>query len=282
MLKIKPEELTQIITYVKELTGIILDTSKAYLIESRLGPIAEELGCKSYLELYHKSRSDNGKLIQNRIIDSITTNETFFFRDNTPFELLRYKVMPDTFDRLSELGRRDLHIWSAACSTGQEVYSIAIILKELLGKDFNQWHIKMLGSDISDAAITKASYGRYNRTEISRGLTENQLQKYFNPDGNYWRIKDEIRSMAVFQRQNLLQPFIGLPKFDIILCRNVAIYFSPENRKILFNRIADQLNEKGILIIGSSESLLGISDRFDRKNYLRSVFYQLKTTAEEG
>ncbi len=276
MLKIKADELTKIAAYVKDLTGIVLDQSKAYLIESRLGPIAEELGCSSYLELYNKARGDMSKRIQNRIIDAITTNETFFFRDNSPFELLRYKVLPDTFDRLSESGRRDLKIWSAACSTGQEVYSIAIILKELLGRDFSQWRIKMLGTDISDAAIAQASYGRYNRTEISRGLTQAQLQKYFNPDGTYWRIKDEIRIMAAFQRQNLLQPFIGMPKFDIILCRNVAIYFSPDNRKVLFNRIADQLNPNGILIIGASESLLGISDRFERKNYLRSVFYQVK------
>ncbi len=276
MLKIKPEELTKIAEYVKELTGIVLDQSKAYLIESRLGPIAEELGCTNYLELYDKARRDISRRIQNRIIDAITTNETFFFRDNSPFELLRYKVLPDTFDRLEESGRNDLKIWSAACSTGQEVYSIAIILRELLGSELSRWRIKLLGTDISDAAVAQASYGRYNRTEISRGLTPAQLQKYFHEDGNYWRIRDEIRAMAVFQRQNLLHPFIGMPKFDIILCRNVAIYFSPDNRKVLFNRIADQLVAGGILIIGASESLLGITDRFERKNYLRSVFYQLK------
>ncbi len=277
MLKIKPDELKKIADYVFELTGIVLDNSKAYLIESRLGPIAEELGCTSYLDLYHKAKADFSKRIQNRIIDAITTNETFFFRDNSPFELLRYKVLPDTFDRLAETGRRDLKIWSAACSTGQEVYSIAIILKELLNTQLNMWRIKLLGTDISDAAIAQASYGRYNRTEISRGLTQEQLHKYFIPEGNYWRIRDEIRVMATFQRQNLLQPFIGMPKFDIILCRNVAIYFSPENRRILFNRIADQLTPDGVLIIGASESLLGITDRFERKNYLRSVFYQLKS-----
>ena len=277
MLKIRSEEIPIVAAYVKELTGIVLDKSKSYLIESRLGPLAEELGCQSYRELIQRAKSDFSKRIPNRIIDAITTNETFFFRDNSPFELLKYKVLPDTFDRLEDEHRRDLKIWSAACSTGQEVYSIAIILKELLGADINRWYIKLLGTDISDAAIAQASYGRYNQTEISRGLPRPLLQKYFRPEGKYWRVKDEIRAMATFRRQNLLEPFLGMPKFDIILCRNVMIYFSIEDRRKLFERIANQLVPRGILIIGATESLIGISDRFERKNYVRAVFYQLKS-----
>jgi len=111
---------------------------------------------------------------------------------------------------------------------------------------------------------------------MNRGLNGGQLNKYFVPDGNNWRIKDELRAMVMFRKQNLLEPFLGMEKFDIILCRNVAIYFSPENRRILFDRIANQLNPGGILLIGASESLMGISDRFERKDYMRSVFYQLK------
>ncbi len=277
MLKITPGELTEIAKYVNDLTGIVLDQSKAYLIESRLSPLAEELGCASYKELQQKAQRDPRRIIQNRIIDAITTNETFFFRDNNPFELLRHKVFPDIFDRIMAQGSafKRLKIWSAACSTGQEVYSIAVILRELL-PDVDKWNIRILGTDISDAAIAQASYGRYNRTEISRGLNPNQLNKYFTQDGNQWRIRDELRSMAYFKKQNLLQPFVGMEKFDLILCRNVAIYFSPENRKTLFNRLANQLNPKGILIIGASESLLGITDRFVRKDYMRSVFYELK------
>ncbi len=277
MLKITPDEITEIAKYVNELTGIVLDSSKAYLIESRLGPLAEELGCSSYMELQQKAKRDPRHIIQNRIVDAITTNETFFFRDNNPFELLRHKIFPDMFDRImaQRTPFKRLKIWSAACSTGQEVYSIAVILRELL-PDVDKWNIRILGTDISDAAIAQASYGRYNRTEISRGLNPTQLNKYFTQDGNQWRIRDELRSMAYFKKQNLLQPFLGMEKFDIILCRNVAIYFSPENRKLLFNRLADQLNPKGILIIGASESLLGITDRFIRKDYMRSIFYELK------
>ena len=277
MVKITPEEITVIARYVHDLTGIVLDSSKAYLIESRLGPLLDEFGCSSYSELYQKAKNDFQKKIQNRIIDAITTNETFFFRDNSPFELLKHKILPDLIDRLeaSPLPPR-INIWSAACSTGQEVYSTAIILKELLN-DWSRWNIHILGTDISDAAIAKASYGSYNRTEISRGLSPVLLNKYFTQQAdNSWRIKDEIRAMAMFKRHNLLDSFAGLGKFDIIMCRNVAIYFSPENRKRIFNNIADQLNPHGVLIIGASESLLGITDRFERKEYMRSVFYELK------
>ncbi len=277
MLKISPGELFEFAKYVNDLTGIVLDESKAYLIESRLGPLAEELNCKSFKELEQKAQNDTRGIIRNRIIDAITTNETFFFRDNNPFELLRHKIFPDFFDRIMDQHTpyKRLKIWSAACSTGQEVYSIAVILRELL-PDLDKWNIRILGTDISDAAITQASYGRYNHTEINRGLNTSQLNKYFKKDGHYWRIRDELRSMAYFKKQNLLQPFTGMEKFDLILCRNVAIYFSPENRKKLFNHLADQLNPRGILIIGASESLHGVTDRFVRKDYMRSVYYELK------
>jgi len=278
MLKIQPDELAVVAKYVHEQTGIVLDKTKSYLVESRLGPLAEELSCRSYTELLTKARTDIRKTVQNRIIDAITTNETFFFRDNNPFELLRHKVFPDLFDKIMAPGNylKRLKIWSAACSTGQEVYSIAVILRELLS-DVDTWNIRILRTDISDAAIAQASYGRYNRTEISRGLNPSQLSKYFNQDGNAYRIKDELRAMATFKKQNLLKPFIGMEKFDVILCRNVAIYFSPDSRKDIFERIANQLNPGGILIIGASESLMGISSRFTRKDYMRSVFYQLNS-----
>ena len=277
MIKITTEELKTIARYVHDHTGIVLDQSKAYLIESRLGPIVRDLNCNNYSELYFKAKTDGLGKIRNRIIDAITTNETFFFRDTSPFELLKHKIFPDLFDRILDGQRaKTLDIWSAACSTGQEVYSIAIILKELLS-DVDQWRIKLLGTDISDAAVAQASYGRYNKTEMGRGLRAEQTQKYFMYEGDSWRIKDEIRYMCTFKHQNLLKPFVGMQKFDIILCRNVAIYFSPENRKTLFERIANQLKPGGILIIGASESLLGVSDRFRRKDYMRSVFYELKS-----
>jgi len=177
--------------------------------------------------------------------------------------------------RLSKKNQQPIRIWSAACSTGQEVISIAIVLKELLGA-INKYNIKLLGTDLSDAAIRQASYGAYNKFEIERGLPQDRLVHYFTSDGANWKIKDEIRSMAMYQKFNLMHPFSGLGKFDIIFCRNVAIYFTLEDRKKLFNKIADVLEPDGYLIIGSTESLTGVCPRFVPKRHLKSIFYQLR------
>ena len=239
MLKINSQELNVIAKYVYQLTGIMLDESKGYLIESRLGPLAKEYECNNYSELYFKSKSDVSRRIERRVIDAITTNETFFFRDNSPFELLKHKLLPDHFDRAmdNKFGRPSLKIWSAACSTGQEVYSIAIVLKELLGSEISDWTITLMGTDISDAAIAQASYGKYNRTELSRGLKNGQESQYFSTNGTHSRISDEIRFMTNFRKQNLHEPFNTIGKFDIILCRNVAIYFNNDDRSIALIRL---------------------------------------------
>ncbi len=276
MEKIRPEEFRQLADYVADITGIAFDQSKSFLIESRLGPLAAELGCANYQEFYSKIKSNRHPRLVNQVIDAITVNETYFFRDQTPFNLLRHKIIPDKIDQksagASKLGN-DLNIWSAACSTGQEVYSIAILLRELLGDVF-KWRIRILGTDVSEAAVMAASRGRYNQAEIERGLTAIQRQKYFKQTGESWQVTDEIRAMVSFRQLNLLKPFKGLSTFDIILCRNVAVYFDKENRKLVFDRIANQLSANGALLIGSTESLFGISDRFQRREYLNSVFYE--------
>lgn len=270
MQKIATDELRALSGYIHELCGITLDDSKAYLVESRLGPLVDELGCRNYNDLYFRAKQDLSRVLPNRIIDAITTNETFFYRDNTPFELLKHKLIPDLIDRKG----KQISIWSAACSTGQELYTIAMVLKELL-PDIRSYHIKLVGTDISDSAIAQASYGRYNRVEIERGLPAAKRSQYFREDGNYWRVSDELRAMVSFQKINLMNPFTGMGRFDIIFCRNVAIYFTPENRGKLFDRLADQLNPQGALIIGSTESLIGISNRYQRREYLNAVFYQV-------
>ena len=163
----------------------------------------------------------------------------------------------------------------AMCSTGQEIYSIAIVIKELVGNT-GKYPITLVGTDLSDAAIAQASAGIYNKFEIERGLPQDKMQRYFSPCGGNWKIKDEIRAMATFRRINLMQPFTGLGKFDIILCRNVAIYFTLADRKKLFNKIADVLAPDGILLIGATESLTGVCARFVPKRHLRSVYYQLQ------
>jgi len=277
MIKIAPAELTLISQYIQTITGIYLDQSKSYLFETRLSSIAEAQGCTSYQQLVHKSRQDPNKKIEKEIIDAITTNETLFFRDKGPFELLQHKILPEVIDLRSSQSslKTRIKIWSAASSTGQELYSIAIVIKELL-KELSNYSFTLFGTDISDAAIAQASYGKYNRFEIERGLDKAYLQKYFTLFGDSWKIKDEIRGMVNFKKINLMQPFTSLGKFDIIFCRNVAIYFTLEDRKKLFNKLADSLADDGYLVIGSTESLTGVCPRFVPKRHLRSIFYQKK------
>jgi len=278
MLKITSEEIKLITKYIYDISGIYLDESKKYLLETRLNAIAEEQGCSSYQDFYKKAKADASKLIERKIIDAISTNETLFFRDTGPFQLLQHKIFPELIDARaskSPLLKTNLKIWSAASSTGQELYSIAIVLQELLG-DMSKYSIKLLGTDISDAAVAQASGGKYNKFEIERGLARDKLTKYFSSVGQTWKVNDHIRAMANFRKFNLMSPFIGLGKFDIVLCRNVAIYFTLEDRKKLFNKIADVLEPDGYLIIGSTESLTGICPRFIPKRHLRSIFYQLK------
>lgn len=277
MIKITPAELNIITKYIKDISGIHLDQSKAYLLETRLGSLVEANKCTSYQQLCTKAQREPTKKIEKEIINAITTNETLFFRDKGPFELLQHKILPEVIDvRSTTKGMRTrLKIWSAASSTGQELYSIAIVIKELL-KDDPAYSFSLLGTDISDSAIAQASYGKYNRFEIERGLDKKYLQKYFTLLGDSWKIKDEIRSMVNFRKINLMQPFTALGKFDIIFCRNVAIYFTLADRKKLFNKLADSLADDGYLIIGSTESLTGICPRFIPKRHLRSIFYQKK------
>jgi chemotaxis protein methyltransferase CheR len=277
MIKIKPDEITLLSKYIYSISGISIDKSKSYLLETRFNKILEEEGCDSYNDLYHKAKGDPKKRLEHKIIDAITTNETLFFRDNGPFELMRHKILPELMDSRATQsnGKPNLRIWSAASSTGQEVYSIAIVIKELLGPA-SAYSLKLLGTDISDAAIAQASYGIYNKFEIERGLERSKLSKYFTSSGANWKIKDELRAMATFRKINLMAPFTALGKWDIIFCRNVAIYFTLEDRKKLFNRLADALEPDGYLIIGSTESLTGICPRFIPKRHLKSIFYQLK------
>lgn len=277
MIKIAPEELKLISQYIQSITGIYLDQSKSYLFETRLSSIAESYGCKSYQELHVKARQEPSKKIEKEIIDAITTNETLFFRDKGPFELLQHKILPEIIDLRSTQSslKTRIKIWSAASSTGQELYSIAIVIKELL-KDLSNYSFTLFGTDISDAAIAQASYGKYNRFEIERGLERKYLEKYFTLFGDSWKIKDEIRAMVNFKKLNLMQPFTSLGKFDIIFCRNVAIYFTLEDRKKLFDKLADSLADDGYLVIGSTESLTGVCPRFIPKRHLRSIFYQKK------
>jgi len=282
MAKISTEEIKLLAKYIYNISGIYLDQDKGYLLETRLNPLLATYKCGSFAALYHKAKADSSRKLDKEVVNAISTNETLFFRDNKPFELLKNKIVPDLVDRRSAAeGQKKtrLRIWSAACSTGQEVYSIAISLLEMLG-DLRDYEITLLGTDISDEAVAKASYGMYGKFEIERGLPKKNLQRYFTPVAGGWRIKDEIRSLAVFKKFNLMDSYAGLGSFDIIFCRNVAIYFTDADKKKLFQKLGQVLIRDGYLIIGGSESLGGIAPQFQARNYLRGVYYQLQGAEE--
>ncbi len=262
---------------IRELTGIALDGSKVYLVEARLSGLVKESGCQSFGELLRKVQADAGGALKRQVINRITTQETSFFRDSAPFEMLKFKMLPDLIDarRRQHPGaaRLPLRIWSAACSTGQEVYSILIALSEALD-GLARYDIKVLGTDISEQAVAKASYGLYTAMELERGMPEAKLGKYFSKSDSQWKVRDELRAMASFRQFNLFDNLGQLGHWDIVFCRNVAIYFSDADKRSLFARIASVMDADSGLVIGSTESLLGLCQQFAARRYLRSVFYQ--------
>ncbi|MDQ7827107.1 MAG: protein-glutamate O-methyltransferase CheR [Candidatus Eremiobacteraeota bacterium] len=276
-MQVSNEEFALFSRYIYQLTGLSLDESKKYLLETRFEALARELGCATISELHLKSVHDPRKIIPHRIIDLITTHETFFFRDHKPFEVLRAKMVKKFIHNPGSYGnpvRSAMSIWSAACSTGQEIYSIAMVARELL-REKAIGMVTIMGTDISDECVAKASYGRYSSLEVERGLSPERLRTNFIQDGSGWKVKDELRAMTTFRRLNLIEDFSLLGRFDIIFCRNVAIYFSQEDKKKLFERFAAHMGEESILILGSTETLFGVTGRFLRVEDEYGIYYRL-------
>jgi chemotaxis protein methyltransferase CheR len=273
-MKLAPSDVDAVCGLVIDLCGIYLDESKGYLIESRLGDLATKAGCANYGDLARKVRLSNDAHLKNQVIDAITTNETLFFRDMSPFEALKHKAIPEMIDsKAGSMYPKRIRIWSAASSTGQESYSLAMMLCEML-PDPTSWDVNIHGTDISDDAVSRASKGWYAKHEVARGVPPQYLSKYFRPEHDGWRVTDQLRSMVSFQRRNLLEPFTGMGKYDVVLCRNVAIYFTPVARKDLFLRLTAQLTPDGYLFVGSQESLSDIGPQFAPQNHCRAVFYR--------
>lgn len=268
------QEIVEVSSLVMELCGILLDESKGYLIESRLAPIVAELKLASYSELVNRARTLRDRTLLTRIIDAITTNETLFFRDASPFEALQHKALPELLDAKAKTAYpRRLRIWSAAASTGQECYSLAMVLHQLI-PDIHKWDVNILGTDISDAALKQASSGVYSEFEINRGLKPELLSRFFTRQASSYKAKDELRGLITFGRQNLLEPFASPGPFDIIFCRNVVIYFTAQARKDIFHRLAKSLIPDGYLFVGSAESLSDLGPAYAPHHHCRSVFYR--------
>lgn len=268
------EDIDAVCTMVDELCGICWDESKSYLIESRLGTLAEEFKCENYRDFARKVRAELVPGLKEQVVDAVTTNETLWFRDESPFEALRHKIIPELIDdkEKSAFSKR-FRIWCAACSTGQEPYSIAMAFADTL-PDIQSWDIQILGTDISPAAVSRAKHGIYSHLEIGRGMDPAHLNKHFVKQGEDWQVNDLIRSMCRFDQRNLHDPMAGLGPFDIIFCRNVAIYFTPEDQKKVFNNLAKVLTPNGWLFVGSSESLSNLGPEWKPQQHCRSNCYR--------
>jgi chemotaxis protein methyltransferase CheR len=275
MSTLQSEEWKLLSAYIQSICGIQLDSSKQYLMETRLRSLMEQTRCHSYGELYCRARGEAAGTIERAIICAITTGETSFFRDQVPFQLLRHKLLPELIARRSREGaaRIPVRIWSAACSSGQEVYSIAIVLREMLGTA-EKYDIRLLGTDISPEAVRRANSGIYNGVEAVRGTDEATLGRYFERHQEAWRVREDVRVLASFRTVNLTRDFSMLGEFDVVFCRNVAIYFSEADKLALFERISRSLAPEGALIVGSTESLVGICPQFAAKRDFGSVYYQ--------
>ena len=275
-MKLLASEHTLVFDYIYSISAIVLEASKDYLVEGRLSALAESSGCASFADLIRKAKADSSGALKRKIIDGITTGETLFFRDTSPFDLLRHKLIPELLDRQARSTLKPpIRIWSAACSTGQELYSIAILLREMLG-DPHRHNLRLVGTDLSDEAVARSSSGYYNSIEMGRGLSDSLRAQNFIADLKGWKIRDELRVLTSFRRLNLMEDFSSMGKFDIIFCRNVAIYFNDKDKASLFQRLSQRLESHGSLIIGSMESLGNACPQVESKRHLRAVYYQLQ------
>jgi chemotaxis protein methyltransferase CheR len=243
---------------LRERSGLDLSSDKQYLVESRLIPLARRNGLGGIAELVAKIRAGSDALTS-EVVEAMTTNETFFFRDKIPFDHLRETIVPALLQ--SRASRRSLRIWSAACSTGQEPYSIAMCLKQI-GAALAGWRIEIVATDLSQGVLEKAKAGIFSQFEVQRGLPIQMLMKHFTQVGELWQINADIRAMVQHRQLNLLQDLSHLGSFDVIFCRNVLIYFDQDTKAGIFEKLAKVLEPDGVLALGAAESVVGISDAF--------------------
>jgi len=267
---VTPADYDYLRKFLKERSGLDLSPDKQYLVESRLSPLARKASLPGIPDLVLKIRNGDGRLATD-VVEAMTTNETFFFRDKIPFDHLRDSIMPGLIQ--ARAARKSLRIWSAASSTGQEPYSIAMCLKEM-GAALAGWRIEIVATDLSQEVLEKCKAGVYSQFEVQRGLPIQLLMKYFTQSSDVWQLKADVRSMVQFRQLNLLQDFSHLGTFDVIFCRNVLIYFDQDTKAMIFERMAKGLEADGTLLLGAAESVVGITDAF-RPISDRRGLYQL-------
>jgi chemotaxis protein methyltransferase CheR len=265
--------------YISEHCGISLGTEKNYLIESRLAKLLVETGSPDFESFYHKAKSEKTGSLRDKIVDAVTTNETLWFRDENVWNAIGDVMLSRLCGELKEGRRHRARIWSAACSTGQEPYSMAILIDELLKtpsfKTVRPAAFEILGTDVSDTALLIASAGRYNQIAMSRGLSDARKARYFAGSQPVWELRKDLRNRVAFLKNNLLKSFAGLGQFDLVLLRNVAIYFSETLKKDLFGRISKAIAPGGYLVLGASEAVSDYSSEFKMVEHKKAIYYQI-------
>lgn len=278
---IAPAEFKAFRDFLESNSGIVLSDNKTYLVTSRLTRLMDELCIQGFGDLMQKLNTD--ARLRKLILDAMTTNETSWFRDSYPYDILREQLLPE-FVR-NRVPR--IKLWSAACSTGQEPYSISMIVAEYLAANpgvFSTDKIDITATDLSGRVLEQAKKGIYDDSGLSRGLSAERKQRFFKQQDkhqektqlNHWHINEDIKRRISFRELNLMQSYSLLGKFDIIFCRNVLIYFSPELKKDIISRMVQALNKDGYLILGGSESISGYSEAFELVRWKAGVVYRLK------
>jgi chemotaxis protein methyltransferase CheR len=263
---------------LKERSGLTLAKDKAYLLESRLLPVARKWKFANFEELVRVVRTKPEEALLRDVTEAMTTNESFFFRDIKPFDQFRDIVLPHMLKARAQA--KTLRIWSAACSSGQEPYSLAMMLSDQAAK-LQGWRIEIVATDLSTEILNRARDGMYSQFEVQRGLPIQYLVKYFEQTGDRWQINKPIRDMVQYRMFNLLQPMAPLGRFDVVFCRNVLIYFDQPTKTKVLDGIAGQMADDGFLYLGGAETVLGVTDRFQLIEGQRGI-YGVQPAARPG
>jgi len=266
-----PDEYKNFQIFLEKACGIVLGENKHYLVSSRLNRLMQENNVPTLQALVNTLSKATGSALQAKVIEAMTTNETLWFRDTYPFSVLSQTI----FEDCKQQKKASMRIWSAACSSGQEPYSMSMIADEYARQNFS-FKVEITATDISQEILNEARQAKYDALALARGLSEERKRQYFSPVGQQWQVNANIRSRINFREINLLQSYTALGKFDAIFCRNVLIYFSADSKKDILNRMAQSLNPRGFLMLGASESIAQYSDKFEMVRASSGVVYRLK------
>lgn len=244
---------------LKDRSGLVITADKNYLVETRLMPVARKRGYKTIHDMVQVLMAHHEEALVVEITEAMNTHESSFFRDRSPFDLFKSTVLPEVLKRRAD--KRRIRVWCAACSSGQEPYSLAMILSAEAAK-LSGWKVEIVATDISHSILERAEKGLYSQFEVQRGLPIDLLVKHFTQDGENWRLNDDIRNMVSFRPFNLLDDYRGMGQFDVVFCRNVLIYFDVETKNRVLGAVSKVLSDDGVLFLGSAESTIGLTDDF--------------------